>query len=159
MEFLLKSFLAIGDWLSACIALERTLIAKRSLVLNKEKSRQVAKRNIIIVIMLVMLSLIYDPIHRQLIKDEEEQRTWCVVQYSSFMRIIDSIIHLFHFIIPFFIHLLSAIIIILITARTHSNAHKKPPFKQYLKQEFYHQKHLIVSPIIIVILSTPRLRR
>jgi hypothetical protein len=42
-------------------------------------------------------------------------------------------------------------------ARTHSNARKQLTYRQYLKEEFHHQKHLIISPMINVILSIPRL--
>jgi hypothetical protein len=90
-----------------------------------------------------MFSLIHDPIHRKLVDDKDEERSWCIVRYSSLMRIIDSIVQIFHFIIPFLINLLSAIVIIINAARTHSNARKQQTYKQ----------HLIISPIIIAILS------
>jgi hypothetical protein len=74
--------------------------------------------------LLTMFSLIHDPINRKLIDDNDEQRTWCIVRYSSLMRIIDSIVQIFHFIVLFLINLLSAIVIIINAARTHSNARK-----------------------------------
>ncbi|CAF4897202.1 unnamed protein product [Rotaria sp. Silwood1] len=60
LDILMKSFLAIGDWLNACVSIERTLTIR-----------------------LVFTSFIYDPVHRRLIEETEEQRIWCVVRYSS----------------------------------------------------------------------------
>jgi hypothetical protein len=92
-----------------------------------------------------------------LIYDEEEQRTWCIVRYSSTMRIFDSTMHILHFFIPFSINLISAAFIIVMVARNHSIARKQQTYRQYLRQEFHQQKHLIISPIILFILAFPRL--
>ena len=46
-----------------------------------------------------LASFIHDPFHRQLLKDTEEQRTWCVVRYSSSIRRYASFINIFHFIV------------------------------------------------------------
>ncbi|CAF1155450.1 unnamed protein product [Rotaria sordida] len=157
MEFLLQSLLTIRDWLTACVAIERVFVVTKGVDFNKKKSKQTAQWVIITIILLTTISLIYDPIHRKLIDDKEEQRTWCIVRYSSLIRIFDSTIHIFHFIIPFLINLLSAMMIIINIARTHSNARKQQTYTQYLKKQFHHQKHLIIGPIINVILSIPRL--
>jgi hypothetical protein len=42
-------------------------------------------------------------------------------------------------------------------ARTHSITRKQKTYRQHLRQEFHQQKHLIISPIILVILAFPRL--
>ncbi len=71
----------------------------------------------------------YDPIHRRLIiDDEEENRTWCVVQYSFILQIFDSILHILHFIIPFSINCYTIINV----TRTHSNARKQQSYRQHL---------------------------
>jgi hypothetical protein len=157
MQFILRCLPAIGDWLCACIAIERTVVVIKGVTFNKDKSKQVSRWMIVGVILLTTVSVIHDPIHRQLIDDEEEQRTWCVVRYSSTVQIFDAIIHIFHFIIPFLINLISSAVIIINVARTHSNAHKKQPYKQHLRKQFREHKHLIVSPIILVLLGVPRL--
>jgi hypothetical protein len=158
MEFILRSLPAIGDWLSACVAIERTSVVLKGVTFNKNKSKQMARWIIIGVIAFTIGSFIHDPIHRRLFNDEEEdERIWCIVRYSTILQIFDSIIHIFHFIIPFSINLISAIVIIINTARTHSNARKKQSYKQYLREQFDKQKHLILSPIILVILAIPRL--
>jgi len=157
MEFLLQSLLAIRDWLTACVAIERVFVVIKGVNFNKKKSQQTAQCIIITIVILTIISLMYDPIHRKLIDDREEHRTWCIVQYSSLMRTFDSVLQMFHFIIPFSINLISAMTIIVNVARTHSNAHKQQTYTQHLKEQLHHQKHLIISPIINIILSMPRL--
>jgi len=157
MEFILQSLPAIGDWLSACVAIERTFVVVKGVTFDKNKSKQMARWIIIGVILFTIVSVIHDPIHRRLIDDEEEKRTWCVVRYSSILQIFDSIVHIFHFIIPFSINFISAIIIIINVARTHSNGRKNQSYKQHLREQFHKQKHLILSPIILVLLAVPRL--
>ncbi len=152
IEFILRSLPAIGDWLSACVAIERTFVVLKGITFNKNKSKQMARWIIIGVILFTIGSVIHDPIHRQLINDEEEKRTWCIVRYSSILQIFDSIVHIFHFIIPFSINLISSIVIIINAARIHSNARKKQSYKQYLQEQFDKQKHLI-----LVLLAVPRL--
>jgi hypothetical protein len=110
------------------------------------------------VILFSIVSVIQDPKHRQLIYDEEEERTWCIVRYSFLVQIYDSTIRIIHFIIPFCIHFISSIIIIITSAaRTHSNAREKQSYKRYLQEQFHEHKYLIISPIILIILVIPRL--
>ncbi|CAF4880891.1 unnamed protein product, partial [Rotaria sp. Silwood2] len=45
-----------------------------------------------------------DPIYRGLIDDDQDQRTWCVTQYSSSLQMLDWILNIFHFFIPFTIN-------------------------------------------------------
>jgi hypothetical protein len=149
--------LIIRDWLTACVAIERVFVITKGIHFDKKKSKQTARWIIMTIVILTMISLIYDPIHRELIDDKEDQRTWCIVRYSSLIRIIDSAVHIVHFMIPFSINLLSAMMIIVNVARTHSNARKKQTYTQHLKEQLHQQKHLIISPIINVILSIPRL--
>jgi hypothetical protein len=157
IEFLLQSLLIIRDWLTACVAIERVFVIKKDVHFDKKKSKQIARWIITAIVILTMISLIYDPIHRELIDDKEDQRTWCIVRYSSLIRIIDSAVHIFHFMIPFLINLLSPMMIIVNLARTHSNSRKKQTYTQHLKEQLHQKKHLIISSIINVILSIPRL--
>jgi hypothetical protein len=62
-----------------------------------------------------------------------------------------------HFFVPFSINCISALIIIINTARIRSTAQKKEPYKQMLRKQFQLHKHLLISPIILIILAVPRL--
>lgn len=157
IEFILRSLPAIADWLSACVAIERTFVVIKGVSFDKNKSKRIARWIIIGVILFTLVSIIHDPIHRRLIVDEEEKRTWCVLRYSSIVQIFDSIVHIFHFTVPFSINFISSIVIIINAARIHAHARKNQPYKQHLRKQFREQKHLILSPIFIIFLGVPRL--
>ena len=59
-------------------------------------------------------SIVHDPIHRHLIDDEneDENRIWCVVNYSKRLKNFDSIIDILHFSLPLLINFISALLII-----------------------------------------------
>jgi len=92
-DLLLKILLSSGDWLNACVAIERAFIAIQGLNFNKSKSRFIAKRVILIIFFITIISYIHDSISRQLFKDEDEQRIWCIVNYSSKLKIYDKFIN------------------------------------------------------------------
>ena len=156
LDFILRFLPSIGDWLSACVAVERIFVVIKGVHFNKKESKRIAQWVIISVIVLTVASVIHDPKHRQLIDDEEEERTWCVVRYSFILQIYDSTICIIHFMIPFCINLISSVIIIASAARIHSNVRKKQSYTQYLREQLHEHKHLIISPVILVILSIPR---
>ena len=157
MDFLLRSLLSTSDWLSACVTIERLVSIIQGVRFNKTKSQQMAKWIILILFISTSVSYIYDPIHRQLMDDEEEQRTWCVTQYPPVVQIIDWTMNIFHFSIPFAINSISAAIVVLLIARTRLNSQKSKSFKEHLKEQFHHNKHLFISPLILIILALPRL--
>ena len=157
IDFALRVLLNTIDWLNACVAIERAVTVLKGISFDKAKSRQVAKWMIFIVILLTSFMYIYDPIHRRLIDDDEEQRTWCFSQYSLFMERFDWIMNIFHFSVPFIINCISASIIIVTVARTRSNSQKNKSFKKHLHKQLQNYKHLLVSPSILVALAVPRL--
>ena len=157
MDFLLRSLLSTSDWLSACVSIERAINVLQGVKFNKTKSRRVARWMILIVVLCATCSYIHDPIHRRLIDDEEEQRSWCVTHYSAFVQIFDSIINILHFTFPFVINGISALIVIITITRTRSSAQKTKSFKDHLYEQLHHHKHLLISPLILVLLALPRL--
>jgi hypothetical protein len=157
IDFLLRFLLSTSDWLSACVALERAVNVSIGVNFNKQKSKKMAKWMILIVLLFTSCSYIYDPLHRHLMDDEEEQRTWCVSQYSSSVQIFDWILNIFHFSVPFVINFISALIIIINITRTRSNTQQKKSFKQHLLKQIQQHKHLLISPLILVVLAIPRL--
>ena len=108
----------MDQWLNACVAIERAITAIKGASFNKKKSKQTAKLVIIILLIIIIGTYIHDPIYRKLIDeinddDSRQKRIWCIVTYSSSLQIYNSIIHTFHFIGPFIINLVSAIILII----------------------------------------------
>jgi hypothetical protein len=74
----------------------------------------------LIMIGLVIVTHLHDPLNRDLIDDidRDEERRWCLVEYSSSINVYNSFLTFFHFLIPFSINFLSPIIIIFAIARS-----------------------------------------
>jgi hypothetical protein len=157
IDFLLQVFLSFEDWLIACVAFERATAVIQSVRFNKSKSQQIAKKICFILFLFTVCTSIHDPFHRRLLDDEEEQRTWCIVRYSTTFQRFNSIIRTLHFLVPFLINLISALIIITMTARLRTYIHKNFSFKQLFIKQLLKFKHLFVSLIVLTILALPRL--
>ncbi|CAF3734612.1 unnamed protein product [Rotaria sp. Silwood1] len=157
LDILMESFLTIGDWLNACVSIERTLTIRLGVKFNKAKSKQIAKKIMFEIYLSVFTSFIYNSIHRRLLKETEEQRIWCVVRYSSFVRTFATFNNVFHFLVPLSINLISTVLIIILIAQQKLKTHKQHSYKQYLRQQFYKHKRRLLSSFLLVIIALPRL--
>jgi uncharacterized membrane protein len=117
----------------------------------------VSKYVIIVIIPLVIVSVLPDPFHRGLVDDLEDSDGWCVINYSNSFALLNSIVLVFHFLVPFIINIISAVLIIIITARQRSTVQKKLTRAEYLRNQFQQHKNLLISPCILVILALSRL--
>ena len=86
-----------------------------------------------------------------------EGHVWCVIRYSSSVQNYNTGILYFHLITPFLANLFSALFIIFKTARQRSSAQINQSFREHLRQQLHEHKHLIISPIVLLILTMPRL--
>jgi hypothetical protein len=155
LKFSLKIFLSISDWFHAFVSIEGAIAAVRDTKFNKTKTKRMAKWIIIgiFIFIITITTHLHDPFYRHMIDDteeEEEYRTWCYVQFNS-------IILAFHFILAFIFNIVSALIIIIHTARQRSTAQKKQSHNGQLRKQFGTLKHLLISPIVLIILALPRL--
>jgi hypothetical protein len=157
IDFFLRFLLATSDWLNACVGIERAVTVLKGVNFPKSKSKVIAKSMICIVFLLTICTHIHDPIHRHLIDDEEEGRTWCITKYSSSLQIYDWAVNIVHFSVPFAINCISALVIIITAARVRFIAQGKGSYKKSLQEQFQHHKHILISPSILVVLSFPRL--
>jgi hypothetical protein len=153
----LKTLLATNDWLNACVAIERAFAVLHGVKFNKTKSKKLAKRLIFIILLLAICTYVHDPLYRKLIDDfdTDEKRTWCFIRFSSSLYKYNAAISLFHFLTPILINFISAVIIIVFSARRRSNAQTNVLFIQHLKQQLEQHKHLLWAPCVIVLLSLP----
>ncbi|CAF4126864.1 unnamed protein product, partial [Adineta steineri] len=120
IDFLLRIGINMDRWLSACVAIERVISVIKGTSFDKNKSKKMAKFIILIVFIFNISTNIHDPIHRHLIKDNDndnEKRIWCIITYSSTLRTYNTIMNLCHFFVPFIINLISGPLIILVTTR------------------------------------------
>ncbi|CAF1545436.1 unnamed protein product, partial [Adineta ricciae] len=157
LDFLLRFLLSNFDWLNGCVAVERALNVSKGITFDKAKSKRIAKRMIFIVLFVTFLTHIHDVIHRQLVDDEEAERTLCITKYSSLLKIFDNIITIFHFSFPFFINFFSTVFLIIRATRIRSNAKKDETFKRLLREQFLHHKHVLISTTLLVLLASPRI--
>ncbi|CAF4955680.1 unnamed protein product [Rotaria sp. Silwood1] len=159
IEIILKSCLASSEWLNACVSMERMFSVIQGITFNKIKSKIMAKRVIFVVIILTILTHIHDPLRRRLIKDldGDQQRIWCLSQYSYRVTKYNRFITLFHFLGPFSINLISAFVLIIVAAYSRSKVESKLSFIQHLQSKLKQHKKIIIVPIIFLLLSVPRL--
>ena len=160
IDFLLRATLSMGQWLNACVAIERTIAAIKATSFNKKKSKQIAKYIIIVLFIFNMSTSIDDPIHRRLVDDDDDDqnRIWCIVTYSSNrLQTFNTVMNMFHFLTPFIINLVSALLIIILTARQRTAAKTNKSYREILHEQFQQHKHILITPIVLAILSIPRL--
>lgn len=124
-DFFLKFSLNSGDWFTAFAAIERTLIAWQGINCDQTRRRRIAKGIIVFIVLATGITGIHDPLHRYLVDDIGEQRTWCIVRYSSSVQIYDTVMNVVHFILPFAINILSGILILVIVARYRTAVKKR----------------------------------
>ncbi|CAF3812871.1 unnamed protein product [Rotaria sp. Silwood1] len=117
LDFLLRICLNMKQWLNACMAIERAIT--------------IIKATYFHLLIVIIDTAIYDPFYRRLIDDdnEDDKRVWCIVTYPSTLQIFNSIIHTFHFLTPFVINLISAVILITKKSRQKSNLQINRSFK------------------------------
>jgi hypothetical protein len=159
VDFLIRICLSMDQWLNACVAIERAITAMQGVKFNKKMSRRVAKWVIFVLSLLTIITAIHDPIHRQLIDDDDddEQRTWCIVTYSTSVEVFNSAVNVVHFLIPFFINVISAIIIIMAGARQRARARSHQTYQQHLREQFQQHKQLLMGSCVLIIPAFPHL--
>ncbi|CAF1666567.1 unnamed protein product, partial [Adineta ricciae] len=175
IDTLLKFFFCWDAWLNACVAVERAVSVHRGINFNKDKSKRYARLVIFILPCCVMATLIHEPLYRLVFSYETMERQTvidveripadsvtgkyavCRTSYSSSVQDYDTVILFIHLVGPFIINLLSALFIIIRNARRRLAAQKKQTYKQHICEQWKEHKQLIISPIVLLLLSTPRL--
>ncbi|CAF0846582.1 unnamed protein product [Adineta steineri] len=163
IDFLLRISLYMDQWLNACVAIDRAITAVKGTSFNKKTSKRLARYVILALIVFIISTTIYDPFYRDLLyennndEDDGEKRIWCIASYSSAVEIYDSFVNVFHFVVPFFINLISAIIIIRTTIALQINVHPDENYRKILFAQLRQHGHLIYGSIFLVILAIPRI--
>ncbi|CAF1503095.1 unnamed protein product [Adineta ricciae] len=150
--FLILSQMQIITW-----RLSRNSTILHHIHFDKRISRQIAKITIILSCIIISLSIIHDPIHRHLVDDFEEERTWCILKLTPQMEIYNRFINLFHFLVPFSINFILTIGIMFISAKHRSSVRRQVNFKEQFKKQIFRHKHLLFSSFFLIILALPRL--
>jgi hypothetical protein len=161
LDFLLKVCLQIGDWLYACVAIERLITVWQGVHFQKETSRKWSRYIIGLLSIVVIGTSIQEPLHRILIEDQDEGRIWCIVRYprssSTFLNQYTAITTVIHLIGPFALNLISAVGVIFLLSMRRAKVHQEHAFRAHLLSQLREQKYVIISPIGFILTAIPRL--
>ncbi|CAF1323160.1 unnamed protein product [Didymodactylos carnosus] len=157
MEFLLKFLPTITHWINAFVSIERTSMVLSGLKFKKKSSKTAAKIIIPLIVTFSFITTIHSLFNYHIINDPRiNGRTWCVITFrNKYLEMYNSIINIMHLVTPFTINLSSAFIIVhsskIKSIAIHSN------YISTLHQQINAYKHLIISPIVLVLLTLPTL--
>lgn len=157
IETTMKLFLYLDAWFNSCVAIERAVAVSSGVNFDKTRSKQLSCWIILFLPFGIMSSIIHEPLHRQLFHDREIQVFWCLTQYSSSIHYYNIIILFFHFLGPFAANLFSTLFIIFGTVHHRAMTRFGQRYSEQLRRQMREHKQLLISPIILVVLSLPRL--
>ena len=157
LEPTLKFASYFDSWLNACVAIERVITMWKGIHFDQAKSQMIARWIIRSLPLVIALSIIHEPLHRHLFDDYEAKRIWCVISYSHLIQIYDTVVLFFHFLVPFLCNLSSALGIIFMAAHRRATVLQKQSYAKQLYEELRRHAHILISPLLLVILSLPRL--
>jgi hypothetical protein len=183
IEPFLKVFLSLDGWLSACVAVERAVQVVKGVKFVKKKSKHLAQRIILILPFCIIITLIHELLYRDLFvyytgtddidvdktmknnskytnktnADLRERYVSCMTRYSSSLQNYNTAILFIHLVAPFVTNLLFALFIIFGAARQRSVIRTNRTLGEHVREQLNEHKQLIISPVILLVLSTPRL--
>lgn len=184
IEFFLKTLVYVDAWLNACIAAERTIAVRKGISFDSKKSERAARWIVVLLPLFVGMTLIHEPLHRNIFEYETqdydfqeyfnwtnastegmnqtvtyttEQHVLCTTRYSIAVQNYNTVVLFFHLIAPFIVNLLSALYIIFGTARQKATIRTTQKYTKHAFNQFKEHKQLLISSIILLVLSLPRL--
>ncbi|CAF1499289.1 unnamed protein product [Adineta ricciae] len=162
IDFLLRLCLNMDQWLNACVSMERATMTIQGARFVKKKSKDLAKKHLILLLILMVLTSIHDPLHRSLLQEENDsdddtKRIWCVVKYSSSLQTYNRIVNTFHFFAPFLINFTSSIVLIITKSRQKLRFREDQTYKRVLHEQVREHQHLLIAPVVLCLLALPRL--
>ena len=156
-DFFLSLHIYVCDWLTACIACERTISVILGAKFDREKSVKIVKFVVLILYILVVLTSLHQPFSRVLINDpRNDERFWCVINFRSIgLKYYTIITNLFHSITPFLVNFFSAIILLIYFARVKQRAIQKEKYITIVVKQVRQHKDLIISPLVMIVFKLP----
>ncbi len=153
----LKLITYIDNWLNACVALEQMFVVRKAVHFDKRRSRRTARFLIILVLEVNAAVYVLQTKELHVYTDKTEERYWCVVHYSSFIRIYSSTLIMFHYFGPLLITIISVVYIILSTTHHRSSTRSRETFWLRFRAKVRQYKHMVISSIVITMLTLPNL--
>jgi hypothetical protein len=159
LEYFLSVCPMLFDWLTACVALERSVNIIKGASFNKAESVLWAKRVILVLTVVVLASAWHEPLIRQLIDDPRAttRHTWCVVAFSwSWLEYYRLTVNMINLIVPCSINLTATVFLLHKSTRMKQSFANKQSEKSYFTS-LKKQLPLYGSPLGLVVLSLMRL--
>lgn len=167
IEVILKYFFYLDGWFNACTAVERAMQVFKGTKFDKKKSIYFARGIILILPFCIISTLIHELMYRRLFvyppetdkttDDVIERYVSCITHYSPTVQNYNTVILFVHLTVPFVANLCSALFIIFGVARQRSVSRTGQTFSEHIREQFKEHKQLIISPVILLVLSIPRL--
>jgi hypothetical protein len=159
LEYFLSVCPMLFDWLTACVAVERSVNIIKGVSFKKSDSVWWAKRITIFLTIVVLTSAWHVPLIHQLIDDPRAitLHTWCVVTFPwPWLKYYRLMINLINLIVPGSINLVATVFLLHKSTRMKQKFAKTQSEKSYF-MSFKKQLPLYGSPFGLVILSLMRL--
>ncbi len=154
------------DWLTACIALERTFMILQGVQFNCARSKIIARYIALpITILFTFGSTFHKATYRHVINDfrSNEPTWWCIMEFDqNAIKNYDIVVNIVHLTIPLFINLITTFYFLLAKTRRKrllliKQLDKNTSYCSILREQFRAHIPFIISPIILSLLQTPRL--
>ena len=169
LEYLLKLVPSLFDWLTICIAVERTYTVIKDVHFTKivaMKTLKISRWIVLVVYITNIVTTLHRPFHLILVDEpgfdgEPQGHPWCVLDFgSSLWNVYDKAINVCHLIIPFILNMLSIIVFIL--QRTNfelTSTTRKTKASRYtiIKEQLLKYKSVLIGTMSVIILEIPRL--
>ncbi|CAF3442926.1 unnamed protein product [Rotaria socialis] len=114
---------------------------------EKKKSKQAAEIVIVILLICIIGTSLFDPISRRLIEEENEdiERVWCIITFPPGLQVVNSFIQTFYFFTSFMIDLMSATTLITKKSRWETNLHVHRTYKDLLQEQLRQYQQLFAT--------------
>jgi hypothetical protein len=157
LDYFLILLPCLSDWLNACVSIERAVNVAKRANFSKTASRRLVKYVCLGLGVFVSISILHEPFSRHIIEDPRSHTIWCVKGFRfAWLRKYGSVINIIHLFAPFACNLFSASFL-LITLTRNKAAVKQTAITNTFVRQFRQHKHLIISPIVLILLNMPRL--
>ena len=155
LEYLRKALHGLYDSLTACTAVERTVVILQGISFNKASSRRVAKLLVPVLILYHFLNILDEPFHRRLIFSSSQ--SWCRLDFpNDVLRQYHSAINILHFLVPYLINLCLPVVWLVTLVKQKSTLNQTASIWTNLKKVLGSYKYTLISCFTLVLLNTPR---
>jgi hypothetical protein len=159
LEYFLNVCPMLFDWLTACVAVERSINMVKGVSFKKSESVRWAKRIVLLLSSTVLISAWHELFIHQLVDDPRAttRHTWCVVRFRwSWLKYYRLVINLANLIVPSLINLVTTVFLLHKSTKMKQKFGKKKDERTYFAT-FKKQLPLYGSPLALVVLSLMRL--